>query len=121
MTDAEMRAWATRFQKSDIPKNDLIVKYVRSSGPGGQNVNKVSSKCDLRCHVDSATWIPQFVKDTLRESKLNKRGELVVASDKFRTQVENFEDAVGKLHQVLLEAGYMAKESDPATKKRIEE
>lgn len=48
-----------------IPMNKIEVKYSRSSGPGGQNVNKVDTKVDLRFHVQSSTWIPEAVRENM--------------------------------------------------------
>lgn len=45
--------------------NKVEVKYSRSSGPGGQHVNKVDTKVDLRFHVESSTWIPDAVRDRM--------------------------------------------------------
>lgn len=45
--------------------NKINVTYSRSSGPGGQNVNKLDTKVDLRFHVETAEWIPKEVRDRL--------------------------------------------------------
>lgn len=50
-----------------IPMNKIRVKYSRSSGPGGQHVNKVDTKVDLRFHVESSTWIPDAVRKRMLE------------------------------------------------------
>ena len=50
-----------------IPVEQLQISYDRSSGAGGQNVNKVATKVDLRFHVDSANWISEAVKNRLKE------------------------------------------------------
>merc|ERR1712112_155268 len=48
-----------------IPVDQLKLTYMRSSGPGGQNVNKVNSKVDMRFHLESANWLPDWIKARL--------------------------------------------------------
>lgn len=48
-----------------IPMNNITVTYSRSSGPGGQNVNKLDTKVDVRFHVESAEWISEVVRERL--------------------------------------------------------
>lgn len=57
--------------------NEVKIKYSRSSGPGGQNVNKLDTKVDLRFHVKTSKWIPEAV----REKMLSK----VIAHKKIKT------------------------------------
>ena len=57
--------------------DQLDITYSRSSGPGGQNVNKVNTKVDIRFHLDSASWISDEIKQKLRE-KVSLTGELFV-------------------------------------------
>lgn len=45
--------------------NEISVKYSRSSGPGGQNVNKLDTKVDLRFHVQTSKWIPEAVREKM--------------------------------------------------------
>ena len=72
-----------------VVRGDVVVKFVRSSGSGGQNVNKVSTKADLRLNVFDAEWLPEEVRIALLDSeanRVNSLGELVVQSDRTRTQ-----------------------------------
>ena len=62
-----------------------------NSGSGGQNVNKLSTKCELRFNVDYATWMPEEVRARFRqqnETKINKAGEYIVTAETQRTQVK---------------------------------
>uniref|UniRef100_A0A0N5ASK9 Large ribosomal subunit protein mL62 n=1 Tax=Syphacia muris TaxID=451379 RepID=A0A0N5ASK9_9BILA len=87
-----------------IPSGSIEKKFVRSSGPGGQNVNKTSTKCEVRFQLSGASWI----SDELREAfKVNysryiaEDGTVVIRSDKTRNQHENFKDCLQKLSVML--------------------
>ncbi|XP_070580619.1 large ribosomal subunit protein mL62-like [Ptychodera flava] len=96
-----------------IPIDQLTIKYSRSSGPGGQNVNKVNSKVDLRFHVPSAEWIPEDIRNKMMEkfkTKINARGELIVTSDRTRMQIKNLADCLQKVREMVEEASQKPKE-----------
>ena len=66
-----------------IPREQLDIQYCRSSGPGGQNVNKVNSKAEVRMNIESQHWLADYIKIKLREKYpnfINKEGELIVTS-----------------------------------------
>lgn len=101
----KIEKWAEKFTKDSIPKGLLTLNFVRSSGPGGQNVNKVNTKVDMRFVVDEAMWLPEYVRDRLKSeesNRINKSGEYVLASDSKRTQMANLDDCMEKLHDILL-------------------
>lgn len=89
-------------------RRELVeLKFCRSSGPGGQNVNKVSTKAEVRLNLAQAEWLPPAVRDRLRAreaGRVNKQDELVVTSEKTRTQHSNIDDALQKLQQLIDEA-----------------
>eukprot|EP00088_Acartia_fossae_P036789 TRINITY_DN3798_c0_g1_i1.p1 TRINITY_DN3798_c0_g1~~TRINITY_DN3798_c0_g1_i1.p1 ORF type:complete len:199 (-),score=22.05 TRINITY_DN3798_c0_g1_i1:35-631(-) len=90
-----------------IPMNELTKTYSCSSGPGGQNVNKVATKVDLRFHVESASWLSPGVKAKVLEkygSELTKDGWMVVKSDRTRSQTLNQADALEKLRTAIRSA-----------------
>jgi peptidyl-tRNA hydrolase ICT1 len=68
----------------EIPKQKLILRFARSSGPGGQNVNKVSTKVDMRIDLDDATdWLEPNVIDRIKvlfHNNINNENELIVIS-----------------------------------------
>jgi len=87
-----------------IPLAELELSYVRSSGPGGQNVNKVSSKCQLRWNALASAAIPAHLRDRVLAkigSRLTNDGSLIVSSDLHRDQGRNREDCLEKLREIL--------------------
>ncbi|MBD4898429.1 aminoacyl-tRNA hydrolase, partial [Xanthomonas citri pv. citri] len=87
-----------------IPIECLKVSYMRSSGPGGQNVNKLNTKVDIRFRLDEASWLPDTLKNSLKAEHghlLTANGDLLVRSDKTRSQHLNLADALDKLRATL--------------------
>ncbi len=87
-----------------IPEDQLQISFSRSSGAGGQNVNKVNTKVELRFHLDSAKWIPDEVRQRLKSNesnRINNEGFMTVTSQEFRTQAQNRKDALKKLEDIL--------------------
>ncbi len=87
-----------------IYEKELTFEFVRSSGPGGQNVNKVSSAVQLRFDVRASTGIPVDVKNrlkTLAGRRLTEDGILIIKADRFRKQEQNRQDAMGRLVRLL--------------------
>ena len=90
-----------------IPLSQLQFSFVRSSGPGGQNVNKVSSKAVLRWHVTASGLLDADAMTRLAVSfptHLTKDGELIVTSQRTRDAVKNRADCLEKLKAMLLAA-----------------
>jgi ribosome-associated protein len=90
-----------------VPRRELRFTFVRSSGPGGQNVNKVASKAVLRWQVRESTAIPDAVRDRLiarSARQINDRGELVLTSQRYRDQARNIDDCLEKLRRLVLAA-----------------
>ncbi|NXE64667.1 ICT1 hydrolase, partial [Calcarius ornatus] len=85
----------------------LTVSYSRSSGPGGQNVNKVNSKAEVRFHLASADWIPEAVRQKMalmHRNKINRAGELIVTSEESRYQMRNLAICLEKIRAMVTEA-----------------
>jgi ribosome-associated protein len=87
-----------------ILDSELALSYVRSSGPGGQNVNKVSSKAVLRWNVLASAALPPDVRQRFLakfQNRLTGEGELVITSQRYRDQPRNAADAREKLQAML--------------------
>ena len=90
----------------DIPDEALSEKFLASTGPGGQNVNKVATACQLRVDVFKLGLAPHVYAKlkTLAGSKMTLGGELIITARRFRTQEANRDDARGRLAELLTEA-----------------
>ena len=87
-----------------IPEEDLELSHVRSSGPGGQNVNKVSTKVELRFRLSQCTALSSAQKRRLtaaHSSHVTRSGDIVLSSDRFRSQARNQEDVLERLAQMI--------------------
>jgi ribosome-associated protein len=90
-----------------IPASELHFSFVRSSGPGGQNVNKVNTKAQLRWSVARSGSLPEDVRARILgrwARRINDRGELVLASQRYRDQARNIDDCLAKLRAIVAAA-----------------
>src|SRR5690606_16842136 len=88
----------------NIPDADLVVRFVRSGGPGGQNVNKVSTKAELRFQLEQCAVLSAPRKQRLCAvvpSHVTQSGEVVITSDRFRSQSMNHADALESLRESI--------------------
>jgi ribosome-associated protein len=87
-----------------IPSTEFATSFARSSGPGGQNVNKVNSKALLRWNFRESTSLSTDVKTRFEASfatRINQAGEVVLSSDRYRDQARNLADCYEKLRQLV--------------------
>jgi len=90
-----------------IPDDELHFSYVRASGPGGQNVNKVATKAVLRWSPTVSLSLSHEVRGRFLNkyaSRLTTAGDLIITSQRFRDQQRNTADCLEKLRQMLLAA-----------------
>jgi ribosome-associated protein len=90
-----------------IPDDELAWTFARSGGPGGQNVNKVSSKVLLRWNPAASVALPADVKGRLlaqQRHRLTNEGDLLITSQKTRDQAKNIADCEMKLVQLVVQA-----------------
>ncbi|MFC3784229.1 ribosome-associated protein [Sphingopyxis italica] len=88
---------------ADIPESAITEKFLAGSGPGGQNVNKVATACQLRVDVFALGLAPDAYRrlKTLAGSKMTSAGELVILARSFRTQEANRADARARLNELV--------------------
>jgi ribosome-associated protein len=88
-----------------IPDSELDESFIRSSGPGGQNVNKVSSAVQLRFDVQASPSLTETAREALlRGGRLTREGVLIITAQRFREQERNRADARARLVEILRRA-----------------
>uniref|UniRef100_A0A670JC40 Large ribosomal subunit protein mL62 n=1 Tax=Podarcis muralis TaxID=64176 RepID=A0A670JC40_PODMU len=100
----------------------LSISYCRSSGPGGQNVNKVNTKAEVRFHLATADWISEDVRQkmaTMYKNRISKSGELIVTSEVSRYQMRNLAACLQKIREMIIEATEMPRTESKETVEMI--
>ena len=111
-------------------ESEILFSASRSSGPGGQNVNKVSTKVELRFNIPNSNLLSDSEKEILLvklKNKINNEGDLILVSQEERSQLKNKEKALEKFYELIEKALTPPKKRKPtkptqaSKKKRLEE
>jgi ribosome-associated protein len=95
-----------------IPDEEFSWSFVRSGGPGGQNVNKVASKAVLRWNIVASLSLPDDIKGRLQQQqrrRITSDGDLLLSSQRYRDQERNRQDCLDKLVEMLRAASVVPK------------
>ncbi|KAJ3608027.1 hypothetical protein NHX12_025077 [Muraenolepis orangiensis] len=111
------RALTLGHRHHDNQNNDNSqVSYSRSSGAGGQHVNKVNTKAEVRFHLQTADWIPLEARNNISDqsrTRINKAGELLVTSEVSRSQRRNLDDCLQKISSIISRASERPGQTSP--------
>ncbi|MBW2426531.1 MAG: aminoacyl-tRNA hydrolase [Deltaproteobacteria bacterium] len=91
-------------EKLSLDDDDLSVRFVRAGGPGGQNVNKVATKAELRFALETSDALSRAAKQRLRArypSHVTEAGDFIVVSNRYRSQARNRADAEERLAEMI--------------------
>lgn len=113
-----------------IPENEFEIKFVRSSGPGGQKVNKTATKAQLRWNINKSQVLAEEQKERLHRSsiiRVAKEGDVFLESEKTRSQSQNKEIVIQRFNELVNQALKKKKKRIPtkpsraARERRLEE
>ncbi|SMF13087.1 alternative ribosome rescue aminoacyl-tRNA hydrolase ArfB [Pseudobacteriovorax antillogorgiicola] len=99
-----------------IPSLEIDFQFARSSGPGGQNVNKVNSKAILSWQFSENRNLPEGVRKRFEErfsNRINSDGQVIIHSERYRDRPQNIKDCEDKLKEMLLAVWQPAKKRKP--------
>ena len=104
-----------------IDESEITFEFVRASGPGGQNVNKLATAVQLRFDIHASATLPDEVKQrlvTLGGQRVSKSGVLIIDARRFRTQERNRQDALDRFSALVKKATFRKKRRRPTAPSR---
>ena len=113
----------SKDERPKVPFGEISIDFVRSSGPGGQKVNKTSSKAQLRWNVGGSEAYTDEQKELIRESagnRLNVEDEIVLSEQNERSQYQNRDAVIKRLQALVAEALTPKKERKPTKPSRAQ-
>lgn len=102
-------------KKVAVPVSEIEISAIRAQGPGGQNVNKVSSAVHLRFSISDSS-LPDFYKQRLlklNDRRINKEGVIVIKAQRYRSQEKNREAALSRLQELIRRVAVSPKKRKP--------